>query len=56
VLTAQDEAELRRLNAVDVGLFQAVMAGWTPIRDELCTYLAGHRRREGGSEGEDVLF
>lgn len=56
VLTPQEEAELRRLNAVDVGLFKAITAGWRPIRDDLRGYLARYRRQEVGSEGEDVLF
>lgn len=42
VLTPQEEAEVRRLNAVDVGLFLAVSAGWRPIRDNLRHYLARH--------------
>jgi len=42
VLTPQEKAELQRLNAVDVGLFQAVMAGWSPIRDDLRNYLGRH--------------
>ena len=56
VLTSAEEAELRRLNAVDVGLFQAVTAGWRPIRDDLRKYLRWQSRLEGGSDGEDVLF
>ena len=40
VLTPDKEAELRRLNAVDFGLFNAMMERWKPIRDDLRAYLA----------------
>lgn len=40
VLTPEKDAELRRLNAVDVGLFQAFLERWRPIRDDLRAYLA----------------
>jgi hypothetical protein len=56
VLTPAEEAELRRLNAVDVGLFQAITAGWKPIRDGLRSYLKHNSRKSEGNEGEGVLF
>jgi hypothetical protein len=46
LLTPEEAAELRRLNAVDVGLFQAVTAGWKPIRDRLRAYLVDRGRKE----------
>jgi hypothetical protein len=41
-LLPEEDAELRRLNAVDYGLFEAFMAKWRPIREDLRAYLAVH--------------
>jgi hypothetical protein len=43
-LVPEEEAELRRLNAVDFGLFEAFMARWRPIREDLRTYLTTHAK------------
>ena len=45
VLTADEEAELRRLNAMDVALFQAFTQKWKPIRDDLRDYLAARGKK-----------
>ncbi|MEJ0045490.1 MAG: hypothetical protein WDN04_04640 [Rhodospirillales bacterium] len=38
------DTELRRLNSVDFGLFEAFLERWRPIREELRAYLAKHGR------------
>ena len=38
-LSRDMEAELRTLNAVDIGIFQAFHAKWRHIRDDLRDYL-----------------
>jgi len=45
-LTPDKEAELRRLNAVDFGLYQAFMDRWKPIREDLRAYLARHKQAQ----------
>jgi len=41
-LLPEQDAELRRLNAVDFALFDAFMERWRPIREDLRAYLAKH--------------
>jgi Sulfotransferase family len=43
-LSPKEEADLRRLNAVDVGIYNAFLERWRPIRDDLRTYLTTHPR------------
>jgi hypothetical protein len=45
VLNADEDAELRKLNAVDIALFQAFTQKWKPIRDDLRNYLNAHGRK-----------
>jgi hypothetical protein len=44
-LIPEQEAELRKLNAVDLALFQAFTSKWRAIRDDLRTYLATRGRK-----------
>ena len=44
-LTPDEEKELRRLNAMDVALFQAFTQKWKPIRDSLREYLAARAKK-----------
>jgi hypothetical protein len=39
-LAADMEQQLRELNAVDIGIFQAFQSRWRPIRDDLRAYLS----------------
>ena len=43
-LVPEEEAELRRLNSVDFALFEALMARWRPIREDLRDYLTKHAK------------
>jgi hypothetical protein len=43
-LIPEEEAELRRLNAVDFGLFDAFVERWRPIREDLRVYLNKHAK------------
>jgi hypothetical protein len=43
-LLPEQDAELRRLNAVDFGLFDAFLESWRPIREDLRAYLSKHGR------------
>jgi hypothetical protein len=45
VLTPEEEKELRRLNAMDIALFQAFTQKWKPIRDSLRDYLVTRGRQ-----------
>ena len=45
VLTPDQDAELRKLNAVDVALVQAFTQKWRVIRDDLRTYLGARSRQ-----------
>jgi hypothetical protein len=45
VLTPDEEAELKRKNAVDVALFTAFTQKWRAIREDLRTYLASRGRK-----------
>ncbi len=45
VLSAADEAELRRLNALDIALVHAFTLKWRAVRDDLRAYLAASRPR-----------
>ena len=38
-LTPEEDAELRRLNSVDIAIVNAFTAKWRPIRDDLRAYL-----------------
>ena len=43
-LTPEEDAELRRLNSVDIAIVNAFTAKWRPIRDDLRAYLVRRTR------------
>ncbi len=43
-LTPEKDAELRKLNAVDIGLFNAFYERWRPLREDLRAYLARYKQ------------
>lgn len=45
ILTPDEEAELKKLNAVDMAIFQAFTTKWRVIRDDLRNYLASRGRK-----------
>lgn len=44
ILTPEEEAEMKRLNAVDFAIFNEFTAKWRPVRDNLRAFLATYKR------------